>query len=712
MQRRLLLSVASLALAGCASNAFAASPQEDLVAAWLKGTAFGLKLEIGASRFEPARQAVVLENVVIGEPGDIVYVTYPDLTFEDPRTTPEGHFAAHAVRAGSASGSYTFDFARLFPELADKIAEDGAGQDGAGQDGAGTGSDGGETAESQTDVPTAISVNFTSDTILVERLVAPMTMPAFTDNESYLDRALKLIDLSAQVRVDWLEYNNFSTSTAGMPDGDQTTTYGLYYFAGLHDGRLERFGFNDMQQTLPIEGTMQTVTIGNNYNIGFDLKAAMEALDPRQYKDGKGDGRWRVVGEQSGYNDIKLTLPGAEVTIGNIESNGIRLRQTDKPVIDLFAGILANPDAIEDDPVTFLTEIMPNVLGLYGVDFTQMADLAITSTPSEGQDAASEPVTFKMAQFDLNNIDSDRIGALTLRDLEFQAGSEGSGTLKMLTAQNIRWGSLMSWINLGIATESGTEPSPRQVIEVMLEGMPTIDFFELSSLNIETPMGAVSLDAYANTQGDYYRNLARHYETTFTRLRVPVALIPDPEANRRLTAMGYEEIDVSGAFSVQYDEVKGDIHLTDATIRVADIGQLSADFHIGNLPLSALMVDDPLLLEDRVKDITFNSATVTFGNHSIVERTFEMFAKEQNQKPEDFRKNFGNAMPLMLGFLEDKAIQQTFAKELSAFFNDPQAITLSIRPQAPVPAGVLETLEQAPPSEIFKLLGLKVTTNN
>ncbi len=173
--------------------------------------------------------------------------------------------------------------------------------------------------------------------------------------------------------------------------------------------------------------------------------------------------------------------------------------------------------------------------------------------------------------------------------------------------------------------------------------------------------------------------------------------------------MGYEQLSISGASTLTWDVEKGDVALEDLTVKVADMGVLSADVRLGNLPLAAFL--DPLTAEARLQEGTVVDGSITFGNAGIVEKVFEVQAKAMNQKPDDFRRSFGDAMPLMLGFLDDKRIQDKFASVLKTFFNDPKSVTLSVKPQAPVPFSVLQTMETDAPGTVLDLLKVEATAN-
>jgi hypothetical protein len=202
--------------------------------------------------------------------------------------------------------------------------------------------------------------------------------------------------------------------------------------------------------------------------------------------------------------------------------------------------------------------------------------------------------------------------------------------------------------------------------------------------------------------------MARRYDVALTRFSMPVSLITDPVSRESLVSLGYDRIALSGAISAHWNSDTGDVRLLDFTLNAVDVGMISLDLHLGNIPLSIL--DEPERIEEKLQDATLVEASATFGNHSIVERVFEMQAKQMNQSPETFRKDFAAGMPFMLGMLGDREIQKRFADALKVFFDDPQSIRLTVKPVAPLPLVSLDNL-QNDPAEVLKLLNVQVEAN-
>ncbi len=724
-----------------AAPAAAATAREDLVREFLEGYSFGLEVQIGESRWEPEGRTVVLEAVTIGQPGDPLTLTFNELAFFDPRRTHDGLFAADAVRGSGVAWTVRVDPEAWFPALAgpeapteagDPEAGDPSGSDATDDDSAGPaapgqsaegGADnaapgeaagppdeeapatGGEGADDGLDIEAAFSGPFEviggAEGFLYERVEFPFAAPDFAATDLVANLGA-YFDWTLLHRFDWFEITNARLETVGLPDGNSRSSYGLAYMAGLHDGRLERSGASDIEQTVSAEGREQTTRIASAYTVGVDLRAIFDAIDPRRYENGVGDGRWRTGVLQVGYNNMTVEVPEGTVSIVNLEANGVRVRQTAKPILSLYATLFSNPTVIEDDPATFLRDLMPAAFGFYGVDFVQMNGFEFTSPTG---------ARFAIGQFDLNGADSDAVGAVTLREIQLDTGMFGSGSLELLTFNNIRFGSLAAWIDFAMAAAEEEEPPPQAIIEAVMDGMPTLDFFEMAGLTIETPTGTVGLDSLAMTSSDYLRQIAQRSDTTLTRLAIPVSLIPDPEGRAPLERMGYDRIVLSGAASIHFDMESGHFRLLDATLEAEEMGILGASLHVSNLPLEALLAD-PETAEERMKEATFVGASVSFGNQSIVERAFRMQAEDMNQDPETFRRNTAGAIPLMLGFLGDPELQRSFAEPIADFLKDPKSLTLVAEPVAPVPLGALEGIDQGmPPGEVIRLLGVRLLAN-
>jgi hypothetical protein len=380
---------------------------------------------------------------------------------------------------------------------------------------------------------------------------------------------------------------------------------------------------------------------------------------------------------------------------------GMRARQAGKPILPQWEAFLRDPGKVEEDPAAFMNDMLPSVFGLYGLDSMTIEGIAMS---------AAEGVAAGIEAIEVTRADSGGIGAVTLHGISISAAGAGTGRLELLTFNDIRFGSLSSWI--AIAEESAAtgaeEPSPEAIRRLVTEGMPALRFVEMSGLSVESPDLTVSIDNYSGTSSDYLGQLARRTDGSITGLVIPVSAIPDPTTRDQLAAMGYDRIALSAAFSARWDSGAGKAFVEDLVVRTEDMGVASVELAFGNLPLSLL--DDPEKLEERVREATLDGGRIVFGNLSIVERIFEQQAKPLNQDPVQFRKNFGGGIPLMLGFLGDQELQKRLAPPLRAFFEDPKSLVLTLNPAAPIPFGAFEGIEDSP-GALARLLGATLVAN-
>ena len=722
-------AVAAFAVLAYSPLAQAETPREVLVRQWLTSAAFGLPVTIGTSSFDPATQSVTLSDVGIGDiDDDLVAVHFDELSVEDPRAAPGGAFAAHAIRGSGYRVDVHFDAAKWFPGLAalesgvdkeaDKVLPSSSQQKPVGRRQEGreaSRADKGAPDESapadpapapdaaaETAPPTVVDYTMTAESILVERPVFPAALASLPPDRPLYERLFHYTGWMTGVRADWAEMNTVQIETSGLPESDAVTTYSLAYLSGLHEGRIERAGANSIEQKPKDEASpFKSMTIDSTYVIGADFGAALEALDPSRYANGVGDGKERTLYSQYGVNNLALDFDGVTASIGNIEANNVFLRQTGQPVVKLIAEALADPKRIEDDPFSFISTVLPNYTQLMGVDVIEASKFEVK---------AGDSLNLAIDSFDGNGIDGNGIGAITLRDIS--ADSKEASTkvsLSLLTFQDIRFGSLAALLELGKSASEGKSPSGTAVRDAVVNGGTSFGFIELGTLSVESPLGSVGLDSLALTSGDYLGTMPQRGDFTFTSLSLPVSLMSDETLVSELTAMGYETIDLSGGLTLAWDADKGDLRLEDLTLKAADMGVFSGDFHLAGLPLS--LVEKPDEIEARLSEAALVSASFTYGNGGIVEKAFEAQAKKLDQDGDTFRKNTAGALPLMLNFLEDPALQAKFQGPISDFIKDPKSITLTIAPEKPVRFTELEKVNTDKPTDLIRVLNVGVTAN-
>lgn len=701
----------------------AETPRETLVRQWLGSAAMGLPVTIGTSSFNPATQTVTLDNVSIGNVDDnLIAVHFDELSVEDPRTTPDGAFAAHALRGSSYSVDIRFDVGKLFPGLANleagadkelgKVTQPLTKQKPVNKTQESHAGDDTDTdvkphveepkAEASTTQPPVVDYALSAETLLVERLVFPPVPKQLAADRPLYEKIFSYAGWTTSVRADWAEMNNVQIDIGGTTESASVTTYSLAYLSGLHEGRIERAGVNSAEQKPKDENSpLKSMTIDSTYVIGADFGAALEALDPAKYVGGVGDGKVRTIYSQYGVNNVVLNFDGATASVGNIEANNVFMRQTDRPLVKLVTEALGDPKRIEADPLSFISNLLPNYTQLIGVNFIQANKLEVK---------AGDTLDLSINRFDGNGIDGNGIGAFTLRDISADSKLTSSKfNLSLLTLQDIRFGSLGALLNLGISASEGKQPSGKAIHDAIVNGGTSLGFVELSALSIESPLGSVGLDSMAMTGGNYLGTMPQRGDFTFTSLSIPVALLSDETVVTELSGMGYETIDLSGGMTLTYDAEKGDVWLEDFTLKAADMGVISGDFHLNGMPLS--LVEKPEEIEARMNEAALVSASLTYGNAGIVEKAFEAQAKKLDQDGEKFRQNTAGALPLMLNFLEDPKLQAKFEGPISEFIKDPKSMTLTVAPEKPISFGALEKINTDKPNDLIRLLNVGVTAN-
>lgn len=323
-----------------------------------------------------------------------------------------------------------------------------------------------------------------------------------------------------------------------------------------------------------------------------------------------------------------------------------------------------------------MRDLIPNAF------FYRLNSVAVDNIEITAKDGAKGT----LGEIDVTDVDSNGIGAITLRRGEITVDETSSGKFGLFTINNIRFGAWKPFADLIAYSEANPDAEPPAALmkALILESYPSTDFMELNGVEVKTPVGDFVLDVLTATAGDYLGTLATRGDVAFTKAAFPVSVISDPTVQDELKAMGYEEISISGGLSYSWDYEKGLARIDDLTTVVFDMGRLSMDAVVSGVPLSLL--DDFSTIESRLQEVALVGASLRFGNASIVERTFEAQAKKLNQDPARFRDDFANALPLMLGFLDDKEIQTRFQDVLKAFFKDPKSLVLTVKPTAPCPS--------------------------
>lgn len=112
-----------------------------------------------------------------------------------------------------------------------------------------------------------------------------------------------------------------------------------------------------------------------------------------------------------------------------------------------------------------------------------------------------------------------------------------------------------------------------------------------------------------------------------------------------------------------------------------------------------------------MQQLTFVSAEISFEDDSFTSKVLDFLAKQQGVKPEDIANQAKAMLPFVLAQLKSPEFSAKVAEAVSAYLDNPQNITISAQPAAPVPAAMIAAGAMTAPESLIGSLNVTVTAN-
>lgn len=109
--------------------------------------------------------------------------------------------------------------------------------------------------------------------------------------------------------------------------------------------------------------------------------------------------------------------------------------------------------------------------------------------------------------------------------------------------------------------------------------------------------------------------------------------------------------------------------------------------------------------------LSFGEFTVSYRDGGMADPLLTYYAESDGKTKDQLVEETLVALPLVLGQLQVPELQGEIQEAVTTFLNDPKSFTISLKPDAPVPAPVLMGAAAASPAQLVDALNVQVTGN-
>ncbi|MTH97232.1 hypothetical protein [Roseibium sp. RKSG952] len=190
----------------------------------------------------------------------------------------------------------------------------------------------------------------------------------------------------------------------------------------------------------------------------------------------------------------------------------------------------------------------------------------------------------------------------------------------------------------------------------------------------------------------------------------------DAEGQKTLDDLGYDSLSISVSGSGKWDPSAATLEIDDLTISGEDAGTMTINVALGGITPEVVAElneaqDDPGKAMGIVQGVTVDGLSIAFDNASLIERMLDKQANEAGTDRQAYVSKLTSALPMMLNVLQNQAFQAKVSSALTSFLANPQNLTVSVQPNAPVPVPQIMGSAMLAPQTLPQLLNVGVEAN-
>lgn len=197
---------------------------------------------------------------------------------------------------------------------------------------------------------------------------------------------------------------------------------------------------------------------------------------------------------------------------------------------------------------------------------------------------------------------------------------------------------------------------------------------------------------------------------------IPMATIEDEDMRANLDALGYDGIAFDLAVDGTWAPANGVLDLTDVRVTARDMGVLTFNATLGGLTEDVL---EKLQAEEQNPDeqlamlnnVTVTSLTLAWADAGLASRVLGMMADSQGTSVDALAGQLAQALPAMLSAIGNEAFEAEVADAAGSFLQEPGTLTVTARPQNPVPIAQIVGAAMMSPGAIPTVLGVSVSAS-
>ncbi|WEX87525.1 hypothetical protein PZN02_003928 [Sinorhizobium garamanticum] len=221
------------------------------------------------------------------------------------------------------------------------------------------------------------------------------------------------------------------------------------------------------------------------------------------------------------------------------------------------------------------------------------------------------------------------------------------------------------------------------------------------------------------------------FDATLAGLKADLSNVEDAKAKEAIEKLGLTTLDGEVTMKGRWELQSGNVALDEYALDFKNIGRLNIamDFSGYTLQFMKSLQEatkaaeaNPnkeeanqamgLAMMGLMQQLTFNSASIRFDDASITKKALDYAGSQQGVTGDQLAQSLKGLVPIMMAQLNIPELQNQVSAAVSAYLDGPKSLTISAKPEKPVPFPLIMGAAMGAPNTIPSVLGVKVTAND
>lgn len=237
-----------------------------------------------------------------------------------------------------------------------------------------------------------------------------------------------------------------------------------------------------------------------------------------------------------------------------------------------------------------------------------------------------------------------------------------------------------------------------------------------------------SIDANLNRQES---DTGFDFDAALKGVKADLSDVEDAKAKDAIQKLGLTTLAGEMTMKGSWEIASGNIALDEYALDFANVGRLNMTFNISGYTLEFIKaIQEAMKAQEAnpnkeeanqalglsmmglMQQLTFNGASVRFDDASITKRVLDYVAKQQGTTGDQLAQSLKGLVPIMMAQLNVPELQNQVSAAASAYLDQPKSLTISAKPEKPVPFPMIMGAAMGAPNTVPSVLGVKVTAND